>query len=156
MPTPPPNLVEFENACKVALRLILQAAALLQQQLGDEGNQRINLLFDVDADDIGRRVTKDSSDAPVNEKDSSQNARLRRRDIFNEFERFQQFFTEPQWVAVTLYYRDGLGDKEVGERLSISERAAYDRRRRAERVKARLERELREEQFRLIRKYEKS
>ncbi|MFG0285171.1 MAG: sigma factor-like helix-turn-helix DNA-binding protein [Phycisphaerales bacterium JB039] len=81
-------------------------------------------------------------------------SRIRRRDIFSTFERVQDCFTDTQWEVVTRYYRDGKSEQQIADELGLSRSAVNERRHRAEERKRLREAELREEQFRLLRKYQ--
>lgn len=68
-------------------------------------------------------------------------------DVFHEYEACKQIFTDKQWVAICLYYRDGKTLQEIAKTLgkavsTVSDRlkggrnrkAEYDQRLRAERL----------------------
>ena len=68
-------------------------------------------------------------------------------DVFHEYEACEQIFTDKQWIAICLYYRDGKTLQEIAKKLgkavsTVSDRlkgsrkrkAGYDRRLRAERL----------------------
>lgn len=75
----------------------------------------------------------------------------RRRDVFARYEQSKECFTDKQWTVVCAYYRDGLTEDEIADRLGVARGAVYDRRRRAEQRLKKREAELRKERLRLMR-----
>ena len=157
-----------------ALMLLAQTATLIEQALASDSDSRADETPSPEERRIAEAIAsiaagqgvpddpKVSARAsthrgmPIEIIDHRQDERRTSDDLFSQFEQIQECFTRRQWEVIPRYYRDGLTDAQIAVEIGKSEKAVYDRRQRALQKKKERERELREERFRLIRKYTNS
>ena len=84
---------------------------------------------------------------------SEDDNRIRLRNVFEFYEECQHALTDKQWVAVCLRYRDGLTQEEIVARLGITRSAVSATLKRARENMEEHYRKLREDRFKLTRKY---
>lgn len=88
---------------------------------------------------------------PIEEFNPELCRRQHRRAIYDHFLNLRVLFSDDQWVALEAYYRFGLSQEEIAEKLGISRKAVYDRLERANKRVAEHQAELRREKANLLR-----
>jgi RNA polymerase sigma factor (sigma-70 family) len=84
--------------------------------------------------------------------DDSDNS-WRAPNVLERFEPIAYHFTRKQWALLYLYYRKGLTQQAIATEMGLSPSSVSSLLKRAQAVMAKIDRELREEQLELARKY---
>ena len=81
--------------------------------------------------------------------------RTRSEEIFEEYNKCKDVFTDEQWEVVSLKYEYGFTTKNMSRMLDKAENTIRDRLRRAKKTKEQYEQKMRAEQIRILRKTQK-
>lgn len=76
---------------------------------------------------------------------------IRFQEIYQKYADVAEIFTVPQWEVLSLYYGKGLTQKQTAENLGIDRRTVSGRLTRARQRLAVYQKQMRAEQFRLLR-----
>ena len=81
--------------------------------------------------------------------------KIRRADVFAQFEHYKDKFKTKTWEAIVLYYERELSEKEIAEKLGVGRSAISNRLKRAKDKKDELDKERRREAYEELRKQKK-
>jgi predicted DNA-binding protein YlxM (UPF0122 family) len=79
----------------------------------------------------------------------------RRRNVFEQFERYEDKFRAKQWEVVVLFYKEEMSEEEIGRKIGICRTAVCNRLKRARDRKDALDKESRYEAYEQLRKQKK-
>jgi predicted DNA-binding protein YlxM (UPF0122 family) len=78
--------------------------------------------------------------------------KIRRTDVFKQFEPYKDKFKKKTWEAIFLYFQEGLSEQEIAKKVGVGRSAISNRLKRAKDKKEQFDKDLRGEAYEQLRK----
>ena len=127
----PPNPDRDHAALVQHVTRLLEEAVCLLLQTGDSHtasseSESIRARYGLAASRISASATPPAG-VPIEQFNPEHCRRQHRGAIYDQFLDLGVLFSDDQWVALEAYYRFGLSQEEIAEKLRISRKAVYHR-----------------------------